>query len=79
MNAVKDMEKVKRIFASGHISMVDPETKYRYSLMAYCPKDNGAAYVERYERSGPSLSRVVFSCSQCFHTFEAAADNLWVV
>jgi hypothetical protein len=79
MNAVKDSAKVKKIFASGHTSMVDPETKYRYSLMAYCPRDNGDAYVARYERSGPSLTRVVFSCSQCFHNFDAAADDIWVV
>jgi hypothetical protein len=79
MGAVKDIERVKKIFASGHISMVDPETRYRYSLMAYCPRDKGQAYVARYERWGPSLSRVVFSCSRCFHCFEAAADDLWVV
>jgi hypothetical protein len=79
MDAVRDTERVKKIFASGHVSMVDPDTKYRFSLMAYCPKDNGEAFVERYERSGPALSRVVFSCTNCFHNFEVPAENIWIV
>jgi len=79
MEAVKDAEKVKQIFASGHVTMVDPETKYRYSLMAYCPRDHGPAYVERYERMGQSLSRVVFSCNNCLHNFEASPDEIWII
>ncbi|KTB48800.1 hypothetical protein [Dehalogenimonas alkenigignens] len=79
MEPVKDTVKVEKLFASGHVSLVDPDTKYRYTMMAYCPRDNGRAYISRFERWGSRLSRVVFSCSDCLNTFEAEPQDIWIV
>jgi len=79
MEAVKDPVRVKRMFAEGEVSMVDPVSKYRYSLVAKCPKDGGDAYVDRFDKAGHSLSRVVFQCGTCLNQFEAQVDDVMVI
>ena len=79
MEAKKDPKRVKKMFAEGEVSMVDPVTMYRYSLTARCPKDGENAFVERYERSGHSLRSVTFKCPVCSTQFEVPQAQIMVI
>ena len=79
MEAVKSPTRVKKMFAEGEISMVDAVSKYRYSLVAKCPKDGELSYVERYEKKGKSLGDVTFKCATCFDQFEAKIKDIMVI
>ena len=78
MEPIKDIERVKRMFAQGQPELVDAQTGYKYSLAALCPKDGDFASVARIERAGQSLSKVTFRCSSCFTEFEASQDDIYV-
>jgi hypothetical protein len=79
MEAKKAPKMVKKMFAEGEISMVDPETKYRYSLTAQCPVDGEYASVSRFEKSGHSLTRVSFKCEICSTEFEVPQSKIMVI
>ena len=70
MEPLKNQEIVKKMFAQGQPTMVDGQTGYKYSMVAYCPKDNRIASVSRVEREGESFSKVIFRCTSCFNEFE---------
>ena len=78
MEPVRDAEKVKRMFLQGQPTLVDPESKYKYSMVARCPKDGDYASVARIERAGGALSRVIFQCTSCFSQFEVSQDEIYV-
>ncbi len=78
MEPVRDAEKVKRMFLQGETTLVDPESKYKYSMVARCLKDGDYASVARIERSGGTLSRVIFQCTSCFSQFEVSQDEIYV-
>ena len=78
MEPVRDAEKVKRMFLQGETTLVDPESKYKYSMVARCLKDGDYASVARIERSGGTLSRVIFECTSCFSQFEVSQDEIYV-
>jgi hypothetical protein len=78
MEPVRDAEKVKRMFLQGQTTLVDPESKYKYSMVARCLKDGDYASVARIERSGGTLSRVIFQCTSCFSQFEVSQDEIYV-
>jgi len=78
MEPVRDAEKVKRMFLQGQPTLVDPESKYKYMMVARCPKDGSYASVARIERSGRALSRVIFQCTFCFSQFEVRQDEIYV-
>jgi len=40
MEPIKDTEKVKRMFIQGQSDLVDAKTKYKYSMVAHCPKNH---------------------------------------
>jgi hypothetical protein len=79
MNAKRFPSMVKKMFDQGEISMIDPETKYRYSLTAKCPVDGEYASVSRFEKSGHSLARVTFKCEICSTEFEVPQAKVMVV
>jgi hypothetical protein len=79
MEAKKSPAIVKKMFESGQVSFVDPETRYRYSLTAKCPGDGEYADVARFEKAGHSLTRVVFSCASCTKEFEVPKSEMLVV
>jgi len=79
MQAKKSPAMVKKMFESGQISIVDPETRYRFSLTAKCPVDGEFADIARFEKAGHSLSRVVFHCSSCAKEFEVPKSEMLVV
>ena len=78
MEPVMDAEKVKRMFLEGQTTLVDSESKYKYSMVARCLKDGDYASVARIERSGGTLSRVIFQCTSCFSQFEVSQDEIYV-
>ena len=78
MEPVKEIEKVKRMFAQGHSALVDTQTGHKYTMVARCPKDGNFASVARIERAGQSLSRVTFQCTSCFTEFEVGQDDIYV-
>ena len=78
MEPVRNTEKVKRMFAQGQSELVDPQTGYKYTMVARCPKDGNFASVARIERAGQSLSRVTFQCTSCFTEFEVGQDDIYV-
>ena len=78
MKPVKDTEKVKRMFVQGQPDLVDVQTGHKYSMVARCPKDGNFASVARIERTGQSLSRVIFQCTSCFTEFEVIQDDIHV-
>lgn len=79
MEMKNDPAMVRKMFDQGQPTLVDPETKYRYSLTARCPKDKEAAMVERYDKAGHALSRVVFRCAGCGTEFETPMENMRVI
>lgn len=78
MEPVKDIEKVKKMFAQGQSELVDAQTGYKYSMVARCPKDGDFASVARIERAGECLSKVTFRCTSCFTEFEAGQDDIYI-
>ena len=78
MEPVKNQEIVKKMFAQGQPTMVYGQTGYKYSMVAYCPKDNSIASLSRVEREGESFSRVKFRCNSCFNEFEVNQDDIYV-
>ena len=78
MEPVKDIEKVKRMFAQGQTELVDAQTGYKYSMVSECPKDGSFASVARIEKAGQSLSKVTFRCTSCFTEFEAAQGDIYL-
>ncbi len=78
MEPVKDTIKVQRMFAQGQSELVDPQTRYKYTMAARCPKDGRFASVARIERAGQSLNRVTFRCASCFTEFEVSQDDIYI-
>ena len=79
MDAKKAPAMVKKMFETGKLTIVDPETKYRYSLTAKCPGDGESADVARFDKAGNSLSRVVFRCTLCEAEFEVPREKMLVI
>ena len=78
MEPIKDTDKVKRIFVQGQTEFVDVQTRYKYSMVARCPKDGDFASVARIEKAGQSLSKVTFRCTSCFTEFEVNQDDIYI-
>ena len=79
MDAKKAPTMVKKMFENGKVTLVDPDTKYRYSLTAKCPGDGEYADVARFDKAGNSLSRVVFKCTLCEGEFEVPREQMMVI
>ena len=78
MEPIRDAKIVKRMFLQGQAILVDPESGYKYSMVARCPKDGNYASIARIERSGQALSRVIFQCAFCFSQFEVSQNEIYV-
>ncbi|KTB48306.1 hypothetical protein DEALK_11520 [Dehalogenimonas alkenigignens] len=82
MEAKKAPGLVSRMFGTGEVSLLDTKTGYRYSLVAYCPKDGDYSYVDRvdrFEKAGKSLKTVTFKCPTCSTTFEVPKTKIMVI
>ena len=78
MKPFKDIEKIKRMFATGQPTLIDTRTGYKYTMCAPCPKDGDYALVARIERAQQSLSKVIFQCPSCLTQFEVNQDEILV-
>ena len=78
MEPVKDAKRVKRMFAQGQPFLIDPQSGYKYTMVARCPKDNSFASVAQIEKAGESLTKVVFHCNSCFSRFEVGQDEIHI-
>ena len=78
MEPVKDSERVQKMFAIGEPTMIDPESGYKYSLIAYCPKDNHLATLTQIERKANCLNSVTFECPTCRQQFAPRKSDLYV-
>ena len=78
MEPVKDIEKVKKMFAQGQPELVDAQSGYKYSMVALCPKDGDLASVARIEKAGQLLSKVTFRCVSCSAEFEADQEDIYL-
>jgi hypothetical protein len=78
MEPIEDTEKVKRMFEQGQSNLVDTQTKYKYSMIAKCPNDGEFSPTIRIEKSGQSLSRVIFRCPTCFTAFEVSQEDIYI-
>ena len=78
MEPINDTEKVKMMFLYGHSDLVDTQTGYKYSMVARCPEDGNYSSVIRIEKSGQSLSKVIFRCASCFTEFEADQKDIYI-
>jgi len=79
MDAIKSPTRVKKMFGAGEITIVDPEYKYKYSLVAKCPNDGEISNVQRYDKKSGSLSDVTFKCAACFQEFQAKREDMMVI
>lgn len=79
MEAKKAPGLVNKMFGTGEVSLLDPKSGYRYSLVAYCPKDGDYSYVDRFEKAGKSLKTVTFKCPTCSTTFEVPKTKIMVI
>ena len=78
MEPIQDIERVTRMFSQGQTSLVDTSTGYKYNMTACCPKDGVFSSLAQIEKSGQSLSRVVFRCPHCWDLFEAKQEEIYV-
>ena len=78
MEPIKDTEKVNRMFIQGQSDLVDTQTKYKYTMVARCPKDDNFSSVVIIEKTGQSLSKVTFRCALCFTEFEASQNDIYI-
>jgi len=72
MEVKKNPDLVDEMFAGGEVSKVDPESKYRYSFMAFCPKDGEHSYVNRYETTGRAIENVTFKVYRVCCAFQSS-------
>ena len=76
MEPKKSSTMVKKMFELGQTTLVDPKSKYRYSLTAKCPCGREYGSVERFEKSIYGLERVIFKCSLCEKEFEVPISKM---
>ena len=73
----EDQEAVRQALAAGEVTVADPESGYRRSVFALCPKDGQRATVWRAVRgSGQAITELTVRCARCGHEFVAAPDGL---
>jgi len=79
MEAKKNPDLVDEMFAGGEVTRIDPESKYRYSFMAFCPRDGEQSYVNRYETAGRTIENVTFKCTTCAALFKAPKSQIFLI
>jgi len=78
MQPVKDIKKVKTMLARGQTTLADPATGYQYSMAACCLKDGSFSSIAQLEKSGGSISRLVFKCPLCSNLFEVKPKDIYI-
>lgn len=78
MKPVKSIAKVRKMFDQGQPFLIDPQSGYKYSMTARCPRDGSYGSLEQIEKSGQTLSKIVFKCVLCSMIFEAKQNEIYV-
>jgi len=79
MQAEDIKKRIKMMLASGEVTYLDPESGYRYTLYANCPNDGNTASVARIakeNRTGSSVTNIIFKCPICSNLFEGKEDQM---
>ena len=79
MEIVHNPQLVDEMFATGEVSRIDPGSRYRYCLLAFCPKDGDYSYINRYETSGRSIQNAVFKCPTCSNLFTVPKSQVFLI
>lgn len=72
------LKRIEEMLSKGQLSIPDPETGFHHSIYASCPKCGDQSSVNRIERSGLSITRVIFRCSICCEDFDAEVDSMFL-
>ncbi len=81
MRKTKATEKIKQMFHDGNITLLDPESGYKYKLCALCPNDNNECSVTSFEKAGAEESEVkvvTFYCPICGNRFDALPEQMFL-
>jgi hypothetical protein len=78
MKPAKSITRVRKMFYQGQPFLIDPQSGYKYTMTARCPKDGSYASVAQIVKEGQTLSRVVFQCPSCFDLFEVKQYEIYV-
>jgi hypothetical protein len=78
MKPVIDSQKVKKMFARGELFYVDPQTGYKYSMTARCPRDGGFGSIARVDKTGQVLSDITFQCTICSTPFKVHQEDIYI-
>ena len=73
-----ELDQIKQMLSTGHLTLPDPSTGYHRSLYSRCPKDGHDSSIHRTERSGEAIIRVIFRCSICGKQFDAAPESMFL-
>lgn len=74
----KELQRIKEMLSKGQLSTPDSETGFHHSLYACCPKCDEESSINRVERSGLAINRVVFRCTICCEDFDANVDSMFL-
>jgi len=75
MAAKGETKRIRDALDAGRLFVADG-SGYRRFIYATCPKDGNDCPVQRQERSGSALTRLVFRCTFCGTEFESPVKSL---
>ena len=81
MEKIKDNHRINEILEKGEIYFQNPETGYRYTLCAVCPRDDHECSVANFEKEIGMVSRirrVTFYCPICDTRFDVKPDDMFL-
>ena len=81
MKKRKDVDRITQMLRKGDITLLDPDSGYRYSLGAVCPNDSLECSVTSCERvSGeePKITRTTFHCPICGTRFDDSPETMFL-
>ena len=73
-----DLDKIKQMLSSGHLTTPDPDTGFHMALYSLCPSDRNECSVYRIDRSGEEITQVVFRCPICSEQFIAGPEKMFL-
>jgi len=77
MAAKSNTKIIREVLEKGQL-FVDDKSGYRRFIYASCPNDGNASSVNRLERAGQALTRLLFRCPICGAEFESPIESLFL-
>ena len=78
MGTKSEINLIKQALSAGHLTVPDKTTGYHRSIYSCCPSEGHESPIYRIERSGNSISRVIFRCPICSGQFDAMPKNMFL-